>query len=579
MPKIQFKRGLEANLPILNEGEPAFTTDTKRVFVGSSSGNVELAKQTNLDTTNANVASNTSTLATLATVNPNAELLSARGTFPLVGDRIASAESNLASNTSQLIKKSQQLNKGILQASRNTQTTIPLTLFVDDDGNTGVITKLKDLFRSRGVPCSVALIGNSPVVTNEDYRNQLLDLQNNDGWEILSHTMAHINLSTSTNEQQEQDCIDYLNLMNGYGFNVKSIAYPWGQYGNKDIISKYFEAGFDTANTYNNAALDPYKIHRYALGSSMPAGEDTLAFFQGVIDGAIANKRLIVFMTHCDYPGNDMQIITDVLDYAITQGLKIGTPNEALRYFAPIIYSGDMTNGSFYAVRQNGKIQTNRYHLQHNISLETITNATEPSYFAEGVSSRVFTTPQSTGFPTSNGGTLIVNKILNQYSYAHQLWYPTDRDYFYIRRANDDTTWKAWKRNLIESDKTHSLLATDSVTEASLPSAFPLGESLGLVTGWSLGNGTLKMYNVGASGFERQEFWKSGSRTVYSRTFNGASWSTWVDVSAIWSNGATGSRPTIPLVGQRYFDVTIGKPIWCKTAAPVAWVDATGTTV
>ena len=37
---IQFYRGKAANLPTLNEGEPAFTTDEKKMFVGSSGGNV-----------------------------------------------------------------------------------------------------------------------------------------------------------------------------------------------------------------------------------------------------------------------------------------------------------------------------------------------------------------------------------------------------------------------------------------------------------------------------------------------------------------------------------------------------------
>jgi hypothetical protein len=44
MKKIQLKRGLEKDLPILSEGEPGFTTDTEKVFIGSSNGNIELAK-------------------------------------------------------------------------------------------------------------------------------------------------------------------------------------------------------------------------------------------------------------------------------------------------------------------------------------------------------------------------------------------------------------------------------------------------------------------------------------------------------------------------------------------------------
>ena len=43
--KIQISRGPEANLPILDIGEPAITTDSIKPFIGSAIGNVQLAKE------------------------------------------------------------------------------------------------------------------------------------------------------------------------------------------------------------------------------------------------------------------------------------------------------------------------------------------------------------------------------------------------------------------------------------------------------------------------------------------------------------------------------------------------------
>jgi hypothetical protein len=40
--KIQLKRGLEKDIPILNVGEPAFTTDTWKLFIGSPNGNKQV---------------------------------------------------------------------------------------------------------------------------------------------------------------------------------------------------------------------------------------------------------------------------------------------------------------------------------------------------------------------------------------------------------------------------------------------------------------------------------------------------------------------------------------------------------
>lgn len=59
-------------------------------------------------------------------------------------------------------------------------------------------------------------------------------------------------------------------------------------------------------------------------------------------------------------------------------------------------------------------------------------------------------------------------------------------------------------------------------------------------------------------------------------------------VQQCWAN-TTANRITKPAVGMGMFDVTLGKPVWCKTAAvvngsgnvttPAVWVDATGVTV
>ena len=48
--KIQVKRGVEANIPILDVGEPAFTTDTKKLFIGTDTGNMELATKAQINT-------------------------------------------------------------------------------------------------------------------------------------------------------------------------------------------------------------------------------------------------------------------------------------------------------------------------------------------------------------------------------------------------------------------------------------------------------------------------------------------------------------------------------------------------
>jgi len=44
-------------------------------------------------------------------------------------------------------------------------------------------------------------------------------------------------------------------------------------------------------------------------------------------------------------------------------------------------------------------------------------------------------------------------------------------------------------------------------------------------------------------------------------------------------SGSDNQRPGAPNIGEVFFDVTLGKPIWAKNDNPVEWVDATGTIV
>jgi len=48
---IKLKRGLEATIPTLREGEPGFTTDSKKLFIGSNAGNIEVGALTLVEVT------------------------------------------------------------------------------------------------------------------------------------------------------------------------------------------------------------------------------------------------------------------------------------------------------------------------------------------------------------------------------------------------------------------------------------------------------------------------------------------------------------------------------------------------
>lgn len=77
--KIQHKRGLETNLPTLSEAEIGFTTDSKKLFIGSANGNIELAKKADVDSQLADIENKFESTAAQESAVLGAELLDATG--------------------------------------------------------------------------------------------------------------------------------------------------------------------------------------------------------------------------------------------------------------------------------------------------------------------------------------------------------------------------------------------------------------------------------------------------------------------------------------------------------------------
>lgn len=61
MRKLQLRRGPKIDLPTLAEGEPGFTTDENKLYIGTGTNNVEFARADHIHTQYAPIASPTFT--------------------------------------------------------------------------------------------------------------------------------------------------------------------------------------------------------------------------------------------------------------------------------------------------------------------------------------------------------------------------------------------------------------------------------------------------------------------------------------------------------------------------------------
>ncbi|MBO0959566.1 right-handed parallel beta-helix repeat-containing protein [Neobacillus sp. MM2021_6] len=89
---VRWKKGPKERLPVLEPGVPAYTTDTKEAFVGTPTGNIQLAKQEAIEQVNERFDE-------IAKVNVNVEVEAARGGEQTLGDRLNGFTTELAQIT------------------------------------------------------------------------------------------------------------------------------------------------------------------------------------------------------------------------------------------------------------------------------------------------------------------------------------------------------------------------------------------------------------------------------------------------------------------------------------------------
>ena len=431
----------------------------------------------------------------------------------MAGDdsRVTSLSSTYATH-----KDAAHVRRGVLRSSGSGAALRPLISIIDDDGNTDVIDVLAPIAQARNIPVGAALPGNSECVTDPVRRAQILDLQINHGWEVLSHTMAHININLTAAADYIADCEAYLAMADEYGFHVDNIVYPWGQEGaNFPITPRYYSGGFNAAPGINTQSkFDNFSVYRNALGSSMSADMDTLAEFQTLIDDAIANNRWIVFMTHIgatDAAG--VQLIEDVLDYGIAQGVEIVAPRDGLREFGALVQSGRrvFSTGTFY-IRPNGVVSSSRYRLMEwndGGKLET----DPPGTLGSG---RTVTYLIKAASPWSIGYGWVVERLESDGWQTQE--FQTYSGKRYIRRWKGGGVWHGWKEflygtALLTVTMTARTIAAHSTADKSHFSTLALGvdtwtarptgslEAGIIFNVWSHGNGavTLRLANITAA--------------------------------------------------------------------------------
>lgn len=275
-----------------------------------------------------------------------------------------------------------------------------ITVFISDDGVITDYSVYKPIFESESVPLCLAVVsdwvGKSGYMTLE----QLLEVQNELGWEILAHSKTHPTTSggrimipdlpeDEARYELNQGKIDLINM----GLNVQSYAHVGGQYRTRDrkLTREYFRAA--RTSNYGRYGINTTPIESHELKTvwldtqagylkdflaQYPRAEaiaETLRLIKLDIDRAKRENALLIISTHTrNMTDADLQqLFRDVIQYA-KQETEVMTLRDALNEMGNIVEVGDFSKlstgeragGSHFAIGVDGKVSGGVYLADNN---------------------------------------------------------------------------------------------------------------------------------------------------------------------------------------------------------------------
>lgn len=334
---------------------------------------------------------------------------------------------------------------------------IPIVTFVDDDGHPAVLTKLKPLGQTYNIPFTIGVPSDFVADGRSIGVSDLLDLQDNHGFEIASHSKTHgVIDNTMSVEQQHLEMYESWRQLREWGLNIETLVYPYGQSTSyaKEIASRYYKAACATDAIQNNTPLRTFGLGRLAF----PTTGWTLDNYKAQVDTAIANKSWLIFMLHCGQTEHDaaaQTILEQLIQYIQSVNVDIVNVTEGVDISGNII---DINQQEFFWAKDGkNNIRDAAYHpLNTQTGLEKHNGSTLPNAFPLNKISidPVVTGTAQQSLPTvTSRGTLVT--VQNGSNQSSQIFYAARNVYFRSSNATS-TTWESWKKHFIGLESTVS---------------------------------------------------------------------------------------------------------------------------
>ena len=246
--------------------------------------------------------------------------------------------------------------------------------FISDDLYMADYTK-KDWFKALGCAYTIPVVCSRINSDGYPTLEQVLELQNDYGYEIASHTFNHVDLTNQTDEVMEEELKSSFEFLNKNGLRCENFMIPFGKYNNKvlAVASKYYRSIRSSEEDYNSIGLDTTRIKSFWIDRYKTTdleGQKTR------VDNAFENGLWLIFSMHTGSMEESefTDMVKPLIEYINSKNIPIMTVSKALDYFQNPIEVSSITSAGVrtrhFCINAKGEIKSDEISLLSNKILE-----------------------------------------------------------------------------------------------------------------------------------------------------------------------------------------------------------------
>ena len=336
----------------------------------------------------------------------------------LVGDEsgLPSGDANVIASINRIDSKPLEpinytLGSNVSKTIQRINSDMPncIVSFISDDLYMADYTK-KDWFKELGCAYTIPVVCSRINSDGYPTLEQVLELQNDYGYEIASHTFNHVQLDKQTDEVMEEELKSSFEFLNKNGLRCENFMIPYGAYNNKvlAVASKYYRSIRSSEEDYNSIGLDTTRIKSFWIDRYKTTD---LEGQKARVDNAFENGLWLIFSMHTGTMAESefTDMVKPLIEYINSKNIPIMTVSKALDYFQNPIEVSSITSAGvrtrhFY-INAKGEIISDEITLLSNKILEQENTIKVLTSKQNDIISRLTVLEQNTG------GTVYVQSV------------------------------------------------------------------------------------------------------------------------------------------------------------------------